>query len=281
MPKNSLERLSIALVNLLSRIDEYCIKQCEHGQPFGACTVNPKHALVPTPTNEIKLELERRATEHFNQTKAVGYYFRYWTPPILPILTDKNGEGTSKPITADDYQMSLELPQFDNKWQQTIIARSLIYCPLEQEQHGWSDWFELQLEAIRLTPLLHQTLNELQIRSQIKVNLELPAQPIFHSFVYEYALNDRNFPPMTKEEVKLWMTKKIDWKSRYQSAAVIIKPATTLKTLYTIARKKASSTRNPILKPLFEAFVEKIETMLIYKTDLPEEEKRRLIFSVT
>ena len=274
MTKNSSERLTITLSCLLKRIEDYCTKHIENEQPFGACTVNPKHTSAPIPTKDIHLELERRATEYFEQTKAVGYYFRYWTPPMLPVI---NNIEASKPITADDYQMSLELPTFDDKWQQTMVARSLIYCPLNQEQHGWSDWFELQLEAIRLTPLLHQTLKELKAKFEIKMNLAQPGKPIFESFVYDYAINDSNFPEMTKQEKELWKEKKVDWKVKYRLAADIIKSATTLKDLYMIVRKRAVSTRNPMLKSLFWGFIEYVEQKFIEKTDLSEAEKRCLI----
>lgn len=67
------------------------------------------------------------------QTEAVGYYFRYWTPPIRPEI---NLQGALKPISADDYQMTLEIPRFDDQWEQITLARSLIYCPLDFEHHG-------------------------------------------------------------------------------------------------------------------------------------------------
>ena len=76
--------------------------------------------------------MEKKAREHFSSINAVGFYFRYWTPPILPVI---DGADTSLPITADDYQLTFELPKFDEKWQLTTVARSLIYCPVEQEQH--------------------------------------------------------------------------------------------------------------------------------------------------
>jgi hypothetical protein len=274
MKQNSLERFAVELTSLLKRIYDYWATHTEKEQPFGACTVNPKHAAAPLPTQEIQAELERRATEFFTPTKAIGYYFRYWTPPMLPVID--SGEA-SKPFTVDDYQMTLELPRFDDKWQQTVMARSLIYCPLDQEQHGWSDWFELQHEAVRLTPLLHKTLKELKIRLGITVTLGLPGRSIFESFVYDYAIHDANFPEMTKQEREQWRKRKVDWKVRYHLAVDVIKPATTLKDLYTIARKKAASSRNPTLKSLFWAFVDHVERRLIKEADLPEEEKKSLI----
>jgi hypothetical protein len=106
------ERFSIALFQLLDRIYNYCTKYIENGLIFGACTVNPKHASVPPPTQVIQKELERRATTYFTQTEAVGYYFRYSTPPLRPEI---NFHETLKPISADDYQMTFALPRFDHK----------------------------------------------------------------------------------------------------------------------------------------------------------------------
>jgi hypothetical protein len=274
MKQNSVERLAAVFSNLLNRIHDYCSIHSEKGQPFGACTANPKHAAIPIPTPEIQSELERRATEYFQSTQAVGYYFRYWTPPMLPEIRNDRFQ---EPVTADDYNLVLEVPQFDDKWQQITIARSLIYCPLDQEQHGWSDWFELQLEAIRLTPLLHQTLNELKAKSLIKMQLSLPGKPIFESFVYEYAVHDTNFSTMNKQEIQLWKERKMDWKARYRLAAEVINSATTLRDLYSVARKKAASSRNPMLKSLFWKFVEHIEQKLVGESILPDDQKQSII----
>lgn len=263
-----------SLSSLLKRIDEHCCKLSDNQQLIGFCTINPKYAFVPPPTKEIQLELKRRAKEHFKTTHAVGCYFRYWTPPMLPLL---EGNKMVKFATADDYQLSFEIPQFDEKWQQTIIARNLIYCPLDPGAYEWCDWFELQLEAIRLVPLLDQTLNEWIIKTEIEYNLNLPAKSVFESFIYEYTLNDSNFPELSKPDIEKWKAKQIDWKVRYRLAEAVIKPAKTLQDLYAIARKKAASTRNPILKSLFWAFVKHVEHHLISATKLPEKQKERLL----
>ena len=109
----------------------------------------------------------------------------------MPVI---DGADTSLPITADDYQLTFELPRFDEKWQLTTVAHILIYCPVEQEQHGWSEWFEIQLEAIRLTPLLHHSLKECEICGMIRMKLGQSGMREFESFVYEYAKTDLNFP---------------------------------------------------------------------------------------
>lgn len=272
MKQNAFERLAQELSSLLKRIHEYCLIHIEKGQPFGACIANPKSADTPIPSERIQIELERQATEYFQKTEAVGYYFRYSTLPMLP--TDSEAK---KSITADDYQLSFDIPSFDQRWQKTSIARSLIYCPVDNEQHGWSVWFELQLEAIRLTPLLHQTLKEIKIKTEFEINLSQPGKPIFDSFVYKYAINDLHFPEMSKSEKEKWLTKKVDWKARYRLAADVINSATTLMDLYTTAHNKAVSTRNPMLKSLFVSFVNHVEKILVLDTDLPEEEKKRLI----
>lgn len=263
MKTTASERFAAVLSQQLNRIYNYCTKQIENELIMGACTVNPKHASVPLPTKEIQTELERRAIAHFEQTDAIGYYFRYWTPPIRPEI---NLQGNVKSITADDYQMTSRLPRFDDQWQQIILARSMIYCPLDYEQHGWSDWFELQLEAIRLTPLLHENLKELQSKFQIEITLAFPAKPIFRSFISEYELLDRDFPEIARQENNLKGAKNEDsnakkndkdekkdddLKIKYRLAFEAVKSAKTLRDLYIMARKKATSTRNQKLKYLF------------------------------
>lgn len=275
-PKSS-ERFAVALATLLRRIHDYCTTNIEKEQPFGLCIANPKRASVGVPSGEIQAELEKRATEHFRTTPVVGYYFRYWTPPLLPIIENYD---KGKPFTADDYQLSFELPTFDDNWERTTSSRSLIYCPLDQEQHSWSDWFELQLEAIRFTPLLHQSLKEWKIKVEFAINLGQPGKPAFASFIFDYAINDTNFPEMSKEEKESWKTGQVDWKIRYRLAADAIKSVVTVKDLYDIARKKAASTRNPMLKSLFGTLVERIERNLVLETELPAEEKKRLIFQL-
>lgn len=79
-------------------------------------------------------------------------------------------EENSQPTlgSSDDYQLTFEIPQFDKKWQQKVIARNLIYCPLDPEPYEYLDWFELQEEAIRLVPIVHQTVKELEIITNIE-----------------------------------------------------------------------------------------------------------------
>lgn len=274
MKKNAVERLAIKLVGLLTRIHDYCLLHEERGQPFGACIVNPKHSAIPPPSPEIQAELEKRATEYFDQKKVSGYYFRYWTPPILPIIDVGTARGF---ITSDDYQLTLEIPTFDHKWEQATMARSLLYCPADHEQFGWSDWFELQLEAVRLTPLLHQALEVVKIKHDFNFHLAQPGKPIFSSFVYDYGAGDTHFPAMSKTEKERWLAKDIDWKVRYKLAADAVKSATTLWDLYALAREKFSSTRNPMLKDLFKGFTEHIEEKLVLGTALSTEEKKVLL----
>lgn len=277
MKLNSFERLAVELSKLINRTNDYCERHIENGQPYGACTINPKCASVPPPTQSIRNELEKRATDHFKQTNAVGYYLRYWTPPMLPVI---HNDQAPKTISADDYQMTLGIPSFDDQWVQTTMARALIYCSLDKEQHEWSEWFELQLEAIRFTPLLFQTLNEIKTKAAITITLALPGIPIFESFIYEYAINDSHFPEMSKRDKEAWKGKKVDWKDRYRHAVDVIKSATTLQDLYIILRKRAASTRNPMLKTLFNKFVEGVEQNLIEKTALPAEVKLSLLLQL-
>lgn len=67
MKQTASKRFSMAISLLIDRIYNYCTKHIENELIFGACTVNPKHASVPPPTQAIQKELERRATTHFMQ----------------------------------------------------------------------------------------------------------------------------------------------------------------------------------------------------------------------
>jgi hypothetical protein len=187
-----MEKFCHTLNLLLTRIKEYCSLHKEKGQPFGLCTANPKRASIGVPTKEIQAELEKRARDHFTRLNAVGFYFRYWTPPLLPVINDNQ---TDLPISADDYQLTFQLPQFDKQWQRTTVARSLIYCPGDQELHDWSKLFEIQEEAIRFTPLLHHSLKECQTCGIIRMKLGQLGMPVFENFIYKYAQTDSNFPP--------------------------------------------------------------------------------------
>lgn len=274
MRQCSTQRFAAELSKLLIRISDYSAGNAVK-QLFGICMISPKTLSVPPPKEEIRLQLESLATQYFEQTEAVGYCFHYWIPPGFPVIAEINE--VSRQITKEDYHISLSIPQFDDQWVQVRIARSLICCACDLEQHNWHDQFELQSEAIRLTPILHQTLKEEQIRHQIKSYLILPGKPIFNSFIYSYALHDSHFCTIPKQEENLWKEKKANWKERYGQADELIKQAVTLEDVYILASKKAASTRNPVLKSLFWAFVNYVESKLIINTDLPDKVKDQLL----
>lgn len=277
MTCKSLETLAVSLESLLNNINDHCTYISNKGQPLGLCIVSPKQAFTDRPTSAIQDEIENRAIEYFKGTCVEVCCFRYFVPPLFPLV---EGQTIQKTDTIDDYQVFFEHPQIDPRWQQTEIARSLIYCPHDPAAHEWSDWFELQQEAIRLTPILDQTLEECQIMHNINCKLGLSAKPIFESFVYEYAKSDLNFPEMSKSEKEAWNKKEVDWTIRYRLAVDVIKPAKTLHDLYIIARRKAASSRNLVLKPLFLGFVEHVERYLVQITELPKEKKKRLLLQL-
>lgn len=274
MASNSIEKFYIAINELLARIKNYCDLHKVKGQPYGLCIANPKRSNIGVPTPLIQAELEKRAREHFSSINVVGFYFRYWTPPILPVTNEVD---TNLPVTADDYQLTFEMPKFDEKWQVTTIARSLIYCPLKEDQHGWSEWFEIQEEAIRLTPLLHHSLKEFEICGMIRMKLGQSGMREFENFVYEYAKKDSNFPVMGKAEIEKWNKRQIDWKVRYKLVADLFNNSMNLRNMYSIAHEKAVSSRNPIIKDLLWAFLEFIDKSLVLETKLSDEEKKQQI----
>lgn len=273
MISTALERLAVSLANFLKKIDEHCCTLSKTQQPFGLCIVTPKSPYVQPPAEKIRVELENRAREYFKEKPLSGIYLQYFPPPLMPVPEEKT---PFQSISLYDYQLVFQVPQFDTKWQQTVIVRNLIYCPLELGTYEHLEWFELQEEAIRLVPLVHQTVKELEIQAKIQQGLQLPAQPVFESFIYNYGLNDEH-QSMSKEEQKKWEAKEIKWKDRYQLVSPIIKPAKTVHDLYVIARQKAVASRNPMLKSLFWAFVGHIENNLIISTQLPEEIKNCIL----
>lgn len=273
MTPTASEKLAILLTSFLTKIDNHCCNLSNTQQPFGLCHITPKSAYTSWPTREVHAELENRVREYLKAKHLQGIYFRYWIPPLMPIPNEHN---PPKAISVEDYQLTLEIPQFDQKWQQTVIARNLIYCPLDPEAYEYQDLFELQEEAIRLVPILHQTVKELEITSNIERTLRLPATPVFESFIYKYGLTDIN-QSMSQEECKHWNAKKIKWEDRYEFVPSIIQPARTVYDLYAIARKQVISSRNPMIKSLFWAFIAHIENNLINLTQLPETIKSRLL----
>lgn len=263
MTSTASERLAVSLDNLLKKIDDHCCTLSKTQQLFGLCTITPKSPYIQAPTKEIRAELENRARKHFKTKQLGGIYLRYFPPPLMPVPEEEN---PSKSISLDDYQLTFQVPQFDQKWKQTVIARNLIYCPLDPELYEYLDWFELQEEAIRLVPIVHQTVKELEIMANIERTLRSPAMPFFEIFIYKYGPGDSNFPSMLKPEKEKWLAKKIDWKDRYAIVLPIIKSAKTVRQLYAVARQKAAASRNPVLKALFWSFVEYIENLIAQPT---------------
>jgi hypothetical protein len=86
MNTSAAERLWKAIEELWNRIDDHCQKVKDSPYKFGACTVNPKRSGVSLPTPSIQLELENQARKYFEPLEVIGFYFRYWTPPKLPII---------------------------------------------------------------------------------------------------------------------------------------------------------------------------------------------------
>ncbi len=267
---NSFHEFKTALISLFDRCDARLKKCLQHGQPFGVCLVHPKHANVGPPSSKLIDQIKNLATKHFGTLGAKGYYLRYARPPMLPILKNK----LISP-SIDDYGIIFQLPQFDGEWQKSKLARDLIYCPSNEEFGGDIDWFEIQLEAIRLTPLLHQALEEAKILTAIYEDLEQPGFLRFEAFIYEYAINDHHFPAMNQHELEKWKNKELDWKIRYHLITGLFPSTATLRDFYVISRKKATSSRNPMIKDLLREFISMVENELISNTSLPEEMKKR------
>jgi hypothetical protein len=177
MKSTAPERLAKAIISVQDRIYNFCKILDESPLKMGACLVNPKRASINPPTKEIQEQLEQIGKDYFTPLGANGFYFQYFTPPMLPIV---EGLDPNAPVTVDDYRVTLELPEFDATWQQQTAVRAFLYCPGDDTEMGsWYDWFDTQLEAIRLTPLLFQQLKEYKILGEIQLNLVKPSAQIF------------------------------------------------------------------------------------------------------
>lgn len=269
MTEEHLHKFAIGLAELLNRLHDQIEKVQDNEQPFGACLVIPRHSLVRVPNPQIQKEIEQFATNHFLGTKALGYYLRYSTPPLTPIDPIKS---TQDIPSINDYIITLEHPKFDEKWQQTMVSRALIYCIADNEVHSWDEWFELQIEAIRFTTLLHQRINEASILNWIQSQLLAPALPFFETFIYKYALTDTHVTICSAEKEN-WINKKTPWQTLYPLAANMLNPDISLEKGYKLAHKKATSTRTSAMKSLWNAFLNHVEKALINDTPLPDNMK--------
>ena len=116
-----------------------------------------------------------------------------------------------------------------------------------------------------------------EILEKINIALEQPDKPEFETFIYEYAPNDCHLPPLTQYELEKWKKRLIDWKSRYPLLADLFHPSASVREVYIVAREKAASSRNSMIKDLLWGFVSVIEETLILKSSLPDEMKKQEI----
>lgn len=131
------------------------------------------------------------------------------------------------PATLDDYQVTLELPTFDAKWETEIAARSLLYCPGNDAELGcWQEWYTPQLEAIRLTPLLFQQLKEHEIIGRIRLRLEEHPISIFENFFCCYILKDRHLDMLDRER-RLYAEGQKDWRLLYHEIKELFHPTSS------------------------------------------------------
>lgn len=204
-----------------------------------------------------------------------GFYFQYFTPSILPNVIDVD---INIPPSVNDYQLTFDLPKFDARWVVETTARSLLYSPGNDAEMGcWQEWFDRQLEAIRLTPMLYQQLKEHSIVGKIRLSLMQSPTKVFQSFVCGYAANDFHLEISNKER-NLCAEGKIDWKLLYPEIKDLFNQNNPmLYDFYKISRAKAIQSRNFKIKSLLWAFVEHTEENLIRKSELPDEIKEGLL----
>jgi len=156
MKRTPAERLARTMAAVLTRIHKYHKKITESTFQSGLCIASPKELGLKTPTHETLQQLQDQASAFFTANKADGFYFRYC--PSLP-FTCEDANPTSS--TVDDYQLIFQFPSTNAKTEGELFARALLYCPGNDEEIGDCQiWFSPQEEAIRLAPLLHQSLKE-------------------------------------------------------------------------------------------------------------------------
>ncbi len=86
MKATAAERLAKAMISLQNRIYDFSRKNLESNLKMGVCLVNPKRAFLKPPTKEIQEKLEQIGKKYFTPLGAHGFYFQYFTLPILPII---------------------------------------------------------------------------------------------------------------------------------------------------------------------------------------------------
>ena len=204
----------------------------------------------------------------------LGIYFSYWTPPTLPVVEGKNIE---TPATPDDYQMTFKLPTFDDNWENEMMSRSLIYCPSSEEITYLEEWFTPQIEALRLTPLFHERIEEFKILVDLRTALQQPALPFFESFINSYIKDDTHLG-ISQKERQLYSKGQLHWSSLYTEVKKILEnKELQLLHAYRNFRSKAAQSRNVMIKDLCWKFTKSIETQLILATKLPEMMKQQVI----
>lgn len=272
------ERLSNAMVALELRIDEYCQFQINNAHKIGLCVVTPKSASQNPPTKEVEKELRQIGIDHFSKPGAQGFYFQYFTPPLLPTVS---GANINTSATSNDYQVTLKLTEIDDLWAIDAWTRALLYCAgNDKEMNDRNDWFELQHEAFRLTPQIAQ---EIKVHQQLeKIRLQFMESPrqIFEIFGREYVSKDDNLG-ISDAERKLYTKGIQDWKTLYPGIDTFLSIENlTLFDLYKNMNVKKVNKRNTKTRPLLYAFTKYIEDKLVGTSELPENTKKELIESL-
>lgn len=275
MKKTAAERLSNAITSLLTRIHDYCQASADSPIRYGLCIANLKYAPYREATKEVLAELEKRAEDHFKPLNIHGFLFRFWTPPRLPVIQSVD---IKNPLSANDYQLTFKLPQFSAQEEQRTMARSLLFCSSSGEINHWWDeeWFEIQDEAIRYVPLIFQEIKENTIIRKISLSLAQPGMPVFDAFANNYAFQTEYLGISNKEKKQI-KDGKGSWEKYFPKIREIFSSAKTLFDIYKIGKEYALKSRDLNEKSFLSSFIEKVETSLIKKTDLPDDLKLDLL----
>jgi hypothetical protein len=258
-------RLSAAITSLQMGIYHYCKRHVETPHQYGLCIISPKEHSVRSPSKVVYEELQQQAKDHFFSLNKRGVYSHYFDPyKILPKTLDPKIQREGE---VNDYSLIFRTPAFDNKWEMQTIARAFVYCASQEDMGGWNEWYDPQLEAIRLTINLHDALKESSKVLSIRHQLSKPSLSIFNDFAATYIKQDDHIPELYRRK---------HWSLLYPDIKNLIKKETTLYECYQLAKEHANM-RNEKERDLLRAFVKYVEEFLIINTDLQKELKDHIL----
>ena len=252
MPKSTTaERLSQAIANIKTRLEEYLKKIASSNMRNGFCVIVPTHRGALPPTQAQMEAIKAGVLEEFKTENLFGLAMQYSLPPegILP---------SSKPEGSSDYEIRGGIAEFDEAWQVDQFAKGLLYCPAETEFGVWHPRYNKLSDALRLTPLVDMAMKDMRARSIVKSFLEYDAKAFFDIFIVKYVKDDPNIPPLDREK---------DIECLYGDVLQFLVAEAPIFHAYAQAQALKKKTRNEKTKALMTAFIRSVEDHCIQFID--------------